>query len=196
VNYLIQNEWYYSDLSIGIDGDQNVQSTDWLHVGVINDIGLFGNSLDPYGYAYCEWSTPEGGIPVILPDFQVSPGDTVNAALFTSGAGATEATVLFSNLTQTKRFPLFTIEAPTGVALSGDSAEWIVARPTSALLAVYGEVFFTGEAYSASADGGNLGAVDAGTGNNVDMTNNAGDVLSQSILYPPDVVKCIYMQSN
>ncbi|HUL28283.1 MAG TPA: G1 family glutamic endopeptidase [Streptosporangiaceae bacterium] len=107
----------------------------------------------------------------------------------TGGAGATPAAVFMVNRSSGAATS-FGIQAPKGTQLAGNSAEWVVERPevggALANLADYGSVFF----FNADAWDG-AAVLDAGNGNNVDMTEG-GSVVSEGVLDNPTVIQCLY----
>jgi hypothetical protein len=123
-------------------------------------------------------------------NFPINIGDTVDCVICTTGSGATEASIFFSNLS-TGLSTSFKITAPANTKLVGNSAEWIVETPTVngslATLADYGFVFFPrGSAY----DGVNIRL--PGTGNDVDMLDANGTMISDGVLDSPQLVHCVY----
>jgi hypothetical protein len=197
---------YYCNNWIGIDGGPTVASLDICQAGINLDVTRNGKNTTINCAAWCEWFPgPEMGIP----KFPVSVGDTVAITLCTSGAGATEATIFFANITQGFGTS-FILEAGTfsdgsQIALVGDCAEWIVERPSLtggdtpiALLADYGQVFFSGcQAVSYTPDGSSSTVVDGGTQSSMDMLpDGAPDpagLLSHGILIADEVVQCMYL---
>jgi Peptidase A4 family len=149
---------YYSAIWIGIDGLGSPESADVCQVGINCDVTRHGTSISSTFYPWWEWyqeSVDTGEVSIT--NLPVSPGDTIGVVICTAGAGATEATVFFTNLTSGMGTS-FVMEAEAGVSLVGNTAEWIVERPTvdgqPSLLADYGEVFFSGcDAVSYSSDG-------------------------------------------
>jgi len=178
-----QGEWYYCSNWIGIDGDG---SGDVCQAGVECDIFQLGPFTIRNIYAWWEWF-PEVEIPVT--NFPVQAGDEITCLICTSGKGATTASVFLANRSSGAATS-FAIQAPDGTQLDGNSAEWVVERPevngVLANLADYGSVFFfNADAYDGQA------VLDAGQGNNIDMTEG-GSVVSEGILDTPTVVQCLY----
>jgi Peptidase A4 family len=148
VNAPTENQEYYSAIWIGIDGDGFPQSPDVCQVGVDCDVSRSGRSISRSFYPWWEWyqeSADTGEIQIT--NVPVGPGDTVSVVICTTGAGATQATGFFLNQTSGAGTS-FVMEAQPGVSLVGNTAEWVVERPTvngqRSMLADYGEYFFRG----------------------------------------------------
>jgi Peptidase A4 family len=60
--------------------------------------------------------------------FQVNPGNTIKVTVETTGAGATEATFIFDDITTGKTYDT-SLTAPAGTHLQGNSAEVVVETP-------------------------------------------------------------------
>jgi Peptidase A4 family len=178
-----QNQWYYCSNWIGIDGDG---SGDVCQAGIECEVYQSGSSITRNIYPWWEWY-PD--YEVAITNFKVSAGDEVTCLICTSGAGATSASVFFTNASSGASTS-FAITAPGVTKLVGNCAEWIVERPyvngQLAKLPDYGSVFFfNAEAY----DGSQIRY--AGQGNDMDMQDN-GNVISDGILDTPTVVQCLY----
>jgi len=182
-----QGQWYYCSNWIGIDGDG---SGDVCQAGIECEVFQLGPFTIRNIYAWSEWF-PESEVQVT--NFPVDAGDEITCLICTPGAGATTATVFMANRSSGAATS-FAISAPRGTQLAGNSAEWVVERPevNDALveLADYGSVFFfNADAYDGSA------VLDAGNGNNIDMTEGGG-VVSERILDSPAVIQCLYVGSE
>jgi hypothetical protein len=201
VNAPTENQDYYSAVWIGIDGDGSPQSLDVCQVGINCDVSRSGTSVSRSFYPWWEWyqeSADTGEVQIT--NLAVGPGDTVSVVICTAGAGATEATVFFANLTSGVGTS-FVMEAQPGVNLVGNSAEWVVERPTVdgqiSMLADYGEVFFSGcDAVSYLPDGSSSEVVGGGTEVYIDMVAFNTNILSHGILIAPTVVQCVYIGSE
>ena len=194
---------FYCTSWIGIDGYQSVQSGidgKVCQAGINMDLTQTGSSMTPSVAPWCEWLPgPEVGIR----NFPVSFGDTVIITICTSGIGANEATIFFANRTSGMGTS-FILDSPLDangqrVQLVGDSAEWVVERPfvngRPALLADYGEVFFSGcqAVLYNSADGSFSEVVNGGTERGIDMFETAtSTLLSRGILVADKVIQCVY----
>jgi hypothetical protein len=194
-----EGQTYYCATWVGIDGDAAAQSTDLCQAGINTAVAQSDGSSTRHCYAWCEWVP---GPEVEIPNLPVSFGDTVAITVCTSGAGATEATIFYANLTSGLGTS-FVLDAPVvdgqQVSLAGDCAEWVVERPelgeasTPALLADYSQLFFSGcQAVSYSADGSNSTVVDGGTQVRIDMIEGSGEVLSRGILVSDTVIECVF----
>lgn len=178
-----ENEWYYCANWIGIDGDG---SGDVCQAGVECDVYRSGSAVTRNIYPWWEWfPLPE----VQLTNFPVNPGDLVTALL--CGSGATTATIYFTNRTTGVSTSLG-FNAPQGTTLTGNSAEWVVEAPSvggqQSAMADYGQVFFS--VCEASATGG---TINGGTGNNMNMTDSGGNVVSAGTLTTPTIIQCEYV---
>ena len=188
-----ENQWYYCANWIGIDGDG---SNDVCQAGVECDVYRSGTTVTRNIYPWWEWFA-QGCCPGTCCEHQitnlaVNPGDMVTVLICTSGVGATGALVIIVNRT-TGDSTWFTISAPTGTSLAGNSAEWIVEAPTvggaQSSMADYGEVFFSVcEAFLGSG-----ATVNGGTGDNINMINSSGSEVSAGTLITPTVIQCEYV---
>jgi hypothetical protein len=174
-----QNEWYYGSSWIGIDGDA---TSDVFQAGVQAEVYTSGSSVTTNYYACTEWYPASE---VQITNFPVSPGDMITMILCSSGAGATEGTVYWTNVT-TGASTNVTFTAPTGVKLVGNCAEWIMEG--NAPLPDYGEIFFS----NCQAVLNNNVTVNGGSGDTINMTNAAGQVISEGIVITPTVIQCLY----
>jgi Peptidase A4 family len=206
-----ENQEYQCLSWIGIDGDPSVESDDLCQVGIYLDVTQSGKSVSRDVGVFSEWTSTCGGTqsevgPPVDVNFPVTFGDTVIITLCTSGPGATEALAFLANRTSGVGTS-FLLYAPKcdgqQVSLVGDSAQWVVERPdtsplgsslTPALLADYGQLFFSGcEAVSYSPDGSSSEVVGGGTQLAIAMIEDSGAVLSQGILVADTVVECEYL---
>jgi hypothetical protein len=182
-----ENMWYYCANWIGIDGDG---SGDVCQIGIECEVYRSGTSITRNIYPWWEWyPLPE----VKITNFTVNPGDMVTALLCAGpGAGATKATAYFTNRT-TGDSTSFSFNAPAGTTLVGNCAEWIVEAPTvggqQSSCADYGEVFFS----TCEAVLGNGTTVNGGTGDNINMKNSAGTIVSQGNIITPTIIQCEYV---
>jgi Peptidase A4 family len=183
-----QNEWEYMSSWIGIDNANPCQ------VGIMCEVFQSGNNVTtPPPYLWYEW-VPEMGQEVT--SVSIRPGDSITVLLCTQqGAGSTSATCFFANRT-TGAATSFVFFAPNNqVPLVGNSAEWIVERPTLnsqngpiAPLAFYGGVLFS-NCEAVLTDGT---IVDSGTGDTLIMKDNAsGDVLADATLLSQTYILCL-----
>jgi hypothetical protein len=180
-----QNQWYYCSSWIGLDGDG---SGDVCQAGLECEVYQSGSSVVRRVYPWWEWFP---GPEVQITNLPISPGDLVSLVICTTGAGASTASIFFSNRTSGASTS-FSITAPAGTSLVGNSAEWIVEAPTvsgaQSSLADYGEVFFS--VCEAVLHNGSL--VNGGTGDNINMLAG-GNVVSDGVLITPTVVQCLYV---
>jgi len=108
--------------------------------------------------------------------------------LCTAGAGATQASVYFTNRTS-GAYTSLSFDASVGTSLVGNCAEWIVEAPTvdgaQSAMADYGEVFFS--VCDAFTAGGST--VEGGTRNNINMDDGSGDEVSAGTLVASTVIQ-------
>jgi len=182
-----ENQWYYCSSWVGIDGDGG--SGDVCQAGIASQVYRSGSSLIRYFYPWWEWF-PESEVGITT--LPIGPGDMVTALLCAQpGAGATTATVYFSNVT-TGASTSVTLSAPGTTRLVGNSAEWIVEAPTvngqQSLMADFGEVFFS----ACEANLTNGAVVYGGTGDSINEVNGAGTVIVDGNLITSSIVQCAY----
>jgi hypothetical protein len=170
-----QNEWEYMSSWIGIDNANPCQ------VGVTCEVYQSGNNVNtPQPFFWYEW-VPNPGHEVT--SITVRPGDWVSVLLCTpQGSGSTEATCFFLNQT-TGAATSFSFFAPdSSEPLVGNSAEWIVERPTLnsedgqiATLPFFGSLLFN----SCEAALTNDAIVESGAGDAIIMQDKAsGETLA------------------
>jgi hypothetical protein len=181
---------YYASEWIGIDG---WGSGDVLQAGTetaIVDIGIFTATQI---YAWWEWY-PAGE--VAITNLAVSPGDIMYCLICVNST--TTATVYISNQSSSVTTS-FTITAPKGTTLVGNSAEWIVERPTVngavASLTDYDVVYF--DTGIAGWTGGNsIGIVTLGSGTAITMTGGNNASLSVPTLETSQLMKLDWKKAN
>jgi hypothetical protein len=112
------------------------------------------------------------------------------------GAGAIEAFAFLTNRTTGDSTSL-SFDAPSGTTLMGNSAEWIVEAPTvggqQSSLADYGEVFFSVCETMLGTLGTGGTTVNGGTGDNINMNDSSGSVVSRGNLITPTIIQCEYV---
>ena len=111
----------YSSTWIGIDG---AASSDVLQAGTESDASCGGSITQPLYDAWYEWY-PDNE--VVISNFAVSGGDDVYVQVWSTGPSAGHAYMINYTTDQTVNL---SFSAPAGVSLVGNSAEWIVERPT------------------------------------------------------------------
>jgi hypothetical protein len=180
-----QNKWYYCANWIGLDGDG---SGDVCQAGMICSVYQSGSSITRSIYPWHEWYPSSW---VEITNLTINPGDLVTMLICTAqGAGSTSATIYFGNQTSGISTS-YTITAPAGTKLAGNSAEWIVETPVVngvlTQMPDYGEVFFS------TCDAGltNGTTVSGGTGNNINLVQG-GATVSTGALITPNVIQCQY----
>lgn len=181
-----ENQWYYCANWIGLDGDG---SGDVCQAGVESAVYRSGTSVTREFYVWWEWyPLPE----VQITNFTASPGDMITVLLIASpGKGATTATVYFTNRT-TGATTSVGLTAPSGTALVGNSAEWVVEAPQvngqQSSMADFGEVFFS----VCEAGTSKSTIVDGGTGDNINLVVN-GVTIAQGTLITPTIIQSEYV---
>lgn len=180
---------FYASEWVGIDG---WGSPDVLQAGTeteILDIGIIKASQI---YAWWEWY-PSGE--VAISNLPVSPGDLMYCLICVNSD--TTATVYITNessLVSTH----FTITAPAGTVLNGNSAEWIVERPSVngaiTSLSDYKTVYFD-EAVAGLA-GAPFTIITSGSGIPVTMTGNNNTPLSSPILETSQLMKVDWLKAS
>ena len=110
---------------IGIDG---YNSRDVCQAGVMEVVGTSASGHKTVScLAFDEWYPAAANI-ISASSFHVKPGDTIKVTVETTGAGATEATFIFSDETTGKTYDA-SLTAPHGTSLQGNSAEFVVETP-------------------------------------------------------------------
>ena len=165
---------------IGIDGDG---SGDVCQAGMVCEVTNNSRTINPWH----EWFPSSW---VNITNLTVNPGDLISVLICTQGAGSTSAGIYFANLSSGVATS-YTITAPAGTKLVGNSAEWIVETPginnVLAPMPDYGEVFFS----NCEAGLSNGTTVNGGTGNNINLVQN-GQTLSTGTLITPTIIECQY----
>jgi Peptidase A4 family len=115
------SKWVYASEWVGLDGSG---SSDVLQAGVDTDAKCSkGKTIGNYDVWY-EWFPNSE---VVIKNFAVYPGDVVFVYVWSTSH--TEGHYFIANLTSGKSSTL-AFKAPKGTELKGNSAEWIVERPT------------------------------------------------------------------
>jgi hypothetical protein len=148
---------------VGIDGISGLaNSTDVCQAGVTAWIN--GRTNDVAYTAWYEWYSPDSDEVMFIPNFPITAGDEIGVSVCApGGAGATEATAYFGNVT-TGAHTSVTFSAPTGVSLTGDCAEWVVEMGQFGY-PNFGTITFT----DCQAELTNSDLVDSGTGQAINM---------------------------
>jgi len=110
---------------VGIDG---YNSADVCQAGVLETVQTSAaGKITITCEAFVEWYP---GAAIIIPasSFAVSPGNTIEVTVETSGKGATTATVILDDVT-TGQTDDVSLTAPKGTSLQGNSAEVVVETP-------------------------------------------------------------------
>lgn len=175
-----QNQAYYNVSWIGIDGDG---SGDVCQAGMVCEVTNNSRAINPWH----EWFPSSW---VNITNLSILPGDMISMLICTGGAGSTSASIYFANVSSGLATS-YTITAPTGTKLVGNSAEWIVETPgingQLAQMPDYGEVFFS-NCQAGLTDGS---TVAGGTGNNINLAQG-GKTVSTGTLITPTIIQCQY----
>ncbi len=130
-----------SSMWVGIDGASN--SNDVLQAGTEADVSCSNGYYQPSYYAWFEWY-PDYEYEIT--NFPVAPGESLLVVV--QATSATTANATFVDV-QSNQYTVVGFSAPAGTKLIGNSAEWIVERPsinnTVGSLANYGLVWMTSE---------------------------------------------------
>ena len=130
-----------SSVWVGIDGSNN--STDVMQAGTEADVFCSGGTNYPTYYPWFEWYPADE---YEITNFPVAPGEAVLVVV--QATSATTANATFVDL-QSNQYTVVGFSAPSGTTLKGDSAEWIVERPSVnnrlGQLADYGMVWMSSE---------------------------------------------------
>jgi len=180
---------YYASEWVGIDG---WGSGDVLQAGTeteVIDLGIFSFAQV---YAWWEWF-PAGE--VAITNLSVSAGDTMYCLICVNST--TTATVYITNQSSLVTTS-FSITAPRGTTLVGNSAEWIVERPTVngsvASLTDYKVCYF--DEGIAGLSGAPFTIIDLGAGTPVTMTGNNNASLSVTTIETNQLMKMNWLKAN
>jgi Peptidase A4 family len=113
--------WDYSASWVGIDG---YGSNDVLQAGLEADAYCGGFSLETNYSAWIEWAPASE---MSISNFPVAPGDDLFVDVWHTSP--TQGYAWFTNLT-TNQYVDMGFTAPSGTLLIGNSAEWVVERPS------------------------------------------------------------------
>jgi hypothetical protein len=113
--------WDWSSSWVGIDG---YGSSDVLQAGTEQDAYCSGSTKSAYYAAWYEWY-PLGE--VRIGNFPVSPGDDMFVEVWSTNSTTGHAYLVNYNTNQVVNI---TFSAPSGTTLVGNSAEWVVERPS------------------------------------------------------------------
>lgn len=174
---------------VGIDG---WGSPDVLQAGTETEILDLGIITARQIYAWWEWF-PSGE--VAITNLPVSAGDVMYSLI--CATSNTTATVYITN-ESSGIATRFTITPPAGTVLKGNSAEWIVERPTFGgsitNLTDYETVYF--DEGVAGLAGAPFQIVTLGSGTPVTMTGNGNAALSEPILETSQLMKVDWLKAS
>jgi hypothetical protein len=179
---------YYASEWIGIDG---WGSGDVLQAGTETEIIDLGIFTFRQVYVWWEWFPANE---VAITNFAVSAGDTMYCLICVNSSNT--ATIYLTNQSSGLSTS-FSITAPKGTSLSGNSAEWIVERPT-----INGNVANLSDTKVVYFDEGIAGLVgtpstvtNLGAGTPVTMTGNNNASLSVPTLETSQLMKVNWLQA-
>jgi hypothetical protein len=172
-----------SSIWVGIDG-LNGASGDVMQAGTEADASCSNGVTAQNDYPWFEWYP---GYEYEITNFPVSPGTSIYVVV--QATGATTANATYVNL-QTGLYTVAPFSAPAGTVLKGNSAEWIVERPTVnktlGTLADFGMAAMTTEVaflqpYESTFNFNVPGTPGAGqSGDTVTMVDGNGNALANS----------------
>lgn len=113
--------WVHSFEWVGIDG---WNSTDVLQAGVEADAGCSGGTTSTFYGAWYEWFPH---LSVGIDNFPIHPGDLIYVYVWSTSS--TKGHYFMVDKT-TNMSSALAFDAPSGVHLVGNSAEWVVERPS------------------------------------------------------------------
>lgn len=116
--------WDYSASWVGIDG---VSTNDLFQAGTESDAYCSGTTKSSNYYAWYEWVPNNPNLAMQIKNFPISPGDDIYVQVWNTSA--TQGWVYIVNYNTNQSVNL-SIPAPSGTKLVGNSAEWVVERPT------------------------------------------------------------------
>lgn len=169
--------WDYSSSWVGIDGDD---SSDVLQAGTESDAFCSGSTTKTYYSAWYEWY-PYGEVRIT--NLPVSPGDDLFVEVWHTSATIGYVYMVNYNTNQSVEIEF---NAPAGTSLIGNSAEWIVERPTVsgalATLTNYSADYFSsayagtesGKEYKPNSSGSLLLTMDDANGNPISVPTLLG----------------------
>jgi hypothetical protein len=181
-----ENVQDYSSFWIGLDGDG---TSDVIQDGTSQDVFtfdfLFGSWTFTNYYPWTEWF-PLGEQQIS--NFTVNPGDEIFSEVWVGNAGSAPTPTgafgicLFEDLS-TSTYTMVYIPVPSGVTFIGDSAEWIMERPTvNNSLPDLSNYVLAGmhDAYARRSDGSYV-TYNGGNNNQISMFNGSDEL---STVYP------------
>ena len=168
------------DYLVSWDGIDGWDTTDVFQAGTESDAYCNGNTTQQFYSAWIEWYP---GSSLRITNFPVTPGDVMLVWMIADGPTTGRAIIV--NQT-TGQVVVMSMTAPPGVSLKGDSAEWIVERPTvnkvNSTMTNYVQAWMSNETASVigNPQNGDFGSPPAGsTAFLVTMLNvNNGPVIS------------------
>jgi hypothetical protein len=184
-NATCDGTWDYSSTWDGIDG---WNSGDVLQAGTESDAYCSGGSTNTYYSAWIEWYPYSESR---ISGFPVAPGDDMFVEVWDVSSTVGYAYLENISTGQTAEYEL---TAPSGTQLVGNSAEWIVERPSVggslATLSAYGLDYQSG----AAAYNFNFTQYVPGSSTSflVNMLDNNGDTISAPSLLGKTAIEYVY----
>jgi hypothetical protein len=112
---------------VGIDGANGSGLKDLFQAGTEADASCVNGVKSQHYYAWLEWVPDKPNTEVIIGGLPVSAGDDIFIQV--SNTSATQGYVYIVN-ESTSEYVNLSVPAPSGTKLIGNSAEWVVERPT------------------------------------------------------------------
>jgi len=190
--------WDYCSQWVGIDG---WGSGDVLQAGTETDAQQVGTVTQRNIYAWWEWYPADT---IVVSDIPVAAGDVFWCLI--CATSATTGSIFLRNVSSGAS-TWFTVNAPSNVQLAGDSAEWVVERPSfkengnlvPTTLADFSLVYFDeGQALTVTGAPGSTagGAVaNVGTGELITMIGANNQILSRPVAEGPQSLEVDWQQS-
>jgi len=185
--------WDYLVTWDGVDG---WDTRDVFQAGTESDAYCSGGVTQQFYSAWIEWYP---GASMRLTNLPVSPGDAMLVWMIANGPTTGEAIIINET---TGQVAVMNMTAPVGVKLKGDSAEWIVERPSlnnvPATMTNYVQAWMSNEtaAVIGNPQNGDFGSPPAGaTAFLVTMLDgNGGPVISSAT--PAGTAAAVFMDSG
>jgi len=173
--------WDYSSTWAGLDGWSN---GDVLQAGTESDAYCFAGIRASYYSAWYEWY-PYGE--VRIGGFPIAAGDDLFVEVWSTSSTAGHAYIVNYN---TNTYVNIAFSAPPGTHLVGNSAEWVVERPSvggslATLTNYISDPLWAADAYDFSYHASAPGAPGTSTSIPIQMLDNNGGVISYPTLIGP-----------
>jgi hypothetical protein len=179
---------YCASAWVGIDGDVGIDSNgspDVLQAGCDADVNLSGGVTQHQYLPWWEWFP---GDTSSINNISVSAGDVIDCLISVQAGSTATASIIFGNQTNNVAIT-FSIEAPAGISLVGNCAEWIIeAFGSLGALAPYGHVDFSD--CNAGTVAGHT--ITVGQGTVINMVDATDQIVSAGMIINPTEVQVRY----